>query len=122
VRTFVEAGPACAALLAGIGHPYAARLRAAFPPEHLVGVGAPAPVSEAPGPTERERDILRALASGRTYGRVADELGVSVNTVRFHVKNLYAKLEVGTRLEAVDRARQLGWLAGGRAQDGASDV
>jgi ATP/maltotriose-dependent transcriptional regulator MalT len=35
---------------------------------------------------------------------------VSVNTVRFHVKNVYAKLGVGTRLEAVDRARQLGWL------------
>jgi LuxR family transcriptional regulator, maltose regulon positive regulatory protein len=122
VRTFVEAGPACAALLAGVGHPYAARLRAAFPPDELAGVGAPDAGTEASGPTERERDVLRALASGRTYGWVADELGVSVNTVRFHVKNLYAKLEVGTRLEAVDRARQLGWLAGGGARDGARDA
>jgi LuxR family transcriptional regulator, maltose regulon positive regulatory protein len=122
VRTFVEAGPACAALLAGVGHPYAARLRAAFAPQDLAGVGVPGAGTEAPGPTERERDILRALASGRTYGRVADDLGVSVNTVRFHVKNLYAKLEVGTRLEAVDRARQLGWLAEGPAGDAASDA
>ncbi len=119
VRTFVEAGPTCAALLAGVGHPYAARLLVAFAPEDRARAGAsetPADVGVADaeaasvGLTERERDILRALASANTYRRVADELGVSVNTVRFHVKNVYAKLGVGTRLEAVDRARQLGWL------------
>jgi len=117
VRTFVDAGPACAALLAGIDHPYAAHLRSAFQTDDLVSADAPVAGPEAALPTERERDILRALASGRTYVRVAEELGVSVNTVRFHVKNLYAKLGVGTRLEAVDRARQLGWLAAGRARD-----
>ena len=119
VRTFVEAGAPCAALLAGVGHPYAARLLAAFALEERprtgasetradAGAGDPEPASA--GLTERERDILHALASAGTYRRVADELGVSVNTVRFHVKNVYAKLGVGTRLEAVDRARQLGWL------------
>jgi LuxR family transcriptional regulator, maltose regulon positive regulatory protein len=119
VRTFVEAGPACAALLAGVGHPYAARLLAAFAPEDRAragasetraDVGVPDAGAASVGLTERERDILRALAAAGTYRRVADELSVSVNTVRFHVKNVYAKLGVGTRLEAVDRARQLGWL------------
>ncbi len=119
VRTFVEAGVTCAALLAGVGHPYAARLLAAFAPEDRAragasetpwDVGVPDAAAAAVGLTERERHILRALAAAGTYRRVADELGVSVNTVRFHVKNVYAKLGVGTRLEAVDRARQLGWL------------
>ena len=119
VRTFVEAGPACAALLARLGHPYAERLLGAFPAN---GLARPAPsvTPELQAVTERERDILGALASARTYRQVAEELGVSVNTVRFHVKNLYGKLGVSTRLEAVERARQLGWVGerSARAQFG----
>ena len=115
VRTFVEAGGDCAALLARLGHPYARRLLEAFPSEVRARAGEPAPEPALQAATGREREILLALATARTYGRIADDLGVSVNTVRFHVKNLYAKLGVGTRLEAVERARTLGWIG----EDGA---
>ena len=110
VRTFVEAGLECAAILGRLGHPYARRLLAAFPSEVRARVLGATPEPALQAATRRERDILRALATAATYGRIADDLGVSVNTVRFHVKNLYAKLGVGTRLEAVERARTLGWL------------
>lgn len=43
---------------------------------------------------EREREVLRLLAEGLTYGEIAGRLVVSLNTVRFHVKNIYGKLGV----------------------------
>ena len=57
--------------------------------------------------TERERDLLIALASGGTNAQLADQLGVSVNTVKFHLGNLYEKLNVNNRTQAVARAREL---------------
>lgn len=57
--------------------------------------------------TSREADVLRALARGRTYVQVADELGVSPNTVASHVKNLYRKLGVRSARSAVWRGFEL---------------
>jgi two-component system nitrate/nitrite response regulator NarP len=51
--------------------------------------------------TGRERELLAALASGRTNAQLARDLGVSVNTVKFHLKNLYEKLSVRNRAQAV---------------------
>ncbi len=51
--------------------------------------------------TTRERELLKALASGRTNAQLAKDMGVSVNTVKFHLKNLYEKLSVRNRAEAV---------------------
>jgi LuxR family maltose regulon positive regulatory protein len=45
-----------------------------------------------------------------SHVEMAEELVVSVNTVRSHVKNIYGKLDVHSRLEAVERARELGLL------------
>jgi LuxR family maltose regulon positive regulatory protein len=45
-----------------------------------------------------------------SHAEMAEELVVSVNTVRSHVKNIYGKLDVHSRLEAVERARELGLL------------
>ena len=67
--------------------------------------------------TSREADVLRALARGRTYVQVADELGVSPNTVASHVKNLYRKLGVRSARSAVWRGFELCLLARPRAQD-----
>ena len=61
--------------------------------------------------TPRETDVLRALARGRTYVQVADELGVSPNTVASHVKNLYRKLGVRSARSAVWRGFELRLLA-----------
>jgi LuxR family maltose regulon positive regulatory protein len=55
--------------------------------------------------TERERDVLRFLPSRLTIAEIADELYVSVNTLKFHLKIIYRKLGVGSRAEASVVAR-----------------
>jgi DNA-binding NarL/FixJ family response regulator len=54
--------------------------------------------------TEREHAVLRCLVRGRTYQEAADELGVSLDTVRSHVRRVYGKLQVHTVGAAVARA------------------
>jgi two-component system nitrate/nitrite response regulator NarP len=53
--------------------------------------------------TPRETELLRSLGSGRTNVEIAHDLGVSPNTVKFHLRNLYGKLNVRNRAEAVAR-------------------
>lgn len=65
----------------------------------------PVPSPELDRLTERERAVLVALAEGQQYKEIADRLGISINTVRNHVKNTYEKLQVNSRHEAV---RKLG--------------
>jgi LuxR family maltose regulon positive regulatory protein len=62
--------------------------------------------------SRRERDILRLLASDLSGPDIARELVVSVNTVRTHTRNIYAKLGVTGRRAAVRRAGELGLLSG----------
>ncbi|HXZ51694.1 MAG TPA: helix-turn-helix transcriptional regulator [Burkholderiales bacterium] len=62
--------------------------------------------------TGREVQVLRLLACGRTYEQASDALGVSLHTVRSHVKNLYRKLGVRSGRAAVWRALELGLLGG----------
>lgn len=54
------------------------------------------------GLSPRERDVLPLLASGRSSSDIADKLCISGNTVKTHVKNIYAKMGVHTRQEFVD--------------------
>ena len=54
--------------------------------------------------------MLRLLATELSKREIGNELYVSVNTVKTHVKHLYAKLDVRTRRQAVERARGLGLL------------
>jgi DNA-binding CsgD family transcriptional regulator len=56
--------------------------------------------------TAREIDVVRLLAQGCTYGRVAQLLGISEHTVASHIKNVYRKLDVHTAAAAVFRAMQ----------------
>jgi LuxR family transcriptional regulator, maltose regulon positive regulatory protein len=67
--------------------------------------------------SERELDVLRLLDSDLDGPGIASELVVSLNTVRTHTKNIYAKLGVNSRRAAVSRAAELGVLrrAGGSA-------
>ena len=61
--------------------------------------------------TSREIDVLRLLACGCTYAQIADRLGISLNTVTSHVKNMYRKLDVHSGRAAIWRALKLRVLA-----------
>lgn len=58
--------------------------------------------------TEREREILTMIARGRTNQEIAADLVVSLKTVRNHVSNIFAKLQVADRAQAMDAARKAG--------------
>jgi len=73
------------------------------------------PGSELPGSglsslTPRERDVLMALARGYSYDEAAHLLSISKHTVGHHVKQIYGKLAVNSRSQAVFEAVQAGWL------------
>ena len=57
--------------------------------------------------TDRERDVLRFLASRLTVREIADELYLSINTLKFHLKAIYRKLGVNSRAEAAEVARRM---------------
>jgi DNA-binding NarL/FixJ family response regulator len=58
--------------------------------------------------SRRERQVLAAMVEGRRASQIAEELTISTDTVRTHIRNIFGKLEVHTRLEAVKVAREQG--------------
>ncbi len=60
--------------------------------------------------TKREMDVLRAAAHGYANKKIAAELGISVQTVQVHLRNIFSKLQVSSRSEAVACAIQNGWI------------
>jgi LuxR family maltose regulon positive regulatory protein len=131
VRIFVDEGAPMAALLTqAMGqtasrlngtvldpsvYEYAGMLLAAFGAE---GSMTPVPAQLPPAAThpltlgvepltDREREVLRLLAEGRSNQAIAEELVVAVGTVKRHVSNIMSKLGVQSRLEAVAHARSL---------------
>jgi DNA-binding NarL/FixJ family response regulator len=60
--------------------------------------------------TEREVEVLRAVARGQSNKEIADALCISANTVQVHLRNVFGKLSVGSRTEAVTRALREGWI------------
>jgi DNA-binding NarL/FixJ family response regulator len=62
---------------------------------------APVATKIAGGLTKREEEILCSLAKGNLYKEIADELNISIDTVRSHIRHIYEKLHVKTRTEAV---------------------
>ncbi|MFB6363341.1 LuxR C-terminal-related transcriptional regulator [Paenibacillus elgii] len=60
------------------------------------------------GLTDREREVLEVLATGASNKEVGERLYISVATVKTHIINIYSKLGVSGRIEAVEKARQLG--------------
>jgi DNA-binding NarL/FixJ family response regulator len=81
----------------------------------MVGLGMTVfePAGEPPkNPlSEREREVLEAVASGATNREIAERLFLSPHTVKEHTSALYRKLEVRNRAEAVQRAQRLGLIA-----------
>jgi len=60
--------------------------------------------------TQREADILRALADGLSNKQIARQFWLSEQTIKFHLTNIYRKLEVGSRTEAVRHAYEHGLI------------
>jgi DNA-binding NarL/FixJ family response regulator len=52
----------------------------------------------------REKQIVQALVDGLSYKLVADRLGISIDTVRSHIKNIYLKLQVNSKAEVISRS------------------
>jgi DNA-binding NarL/FixJ family response regulator len=61
-----------------------------------------------PDLTERENEILELIAQGRSNGDIAGRLGITSKTVRNHVANVFNKLQVADRSQAIVRAREAG--------------
>ncbi len=122
VRTLVDLGPPMRDLLQigagrGIAPDHVSRLLVAFPavePGFPLSPPAPPERWEIEGLveplTERELQILRLLAARRSYQEIAEELYLSVNTIKWYAKNIYGKLGVHQRDQAASRARELGLL------------
>jgi LuxR family maltose regulon positive regulatory protein len=111
-RAFLDEGPTIVELL-----PHVRGAAPAFIDDLLVAAGAAATASAAHQPqplieplTERELEILRLIVAGQSNTEIADLLYISYNTAKWHVKNIYSKLGVGSRLDAAIRADELGLL------------
>jgi ATP/maltotriose-dependent transcriptional regulator MalT len=120
VRTFVDEGPLMARLLyeaavRGIAPDYARRLLSVFPAAELEQPD----LSEAQVPSSgwveplsgRELQVLELIAKGLTNPEIASRLFLSLNTVKAHTRNIYGKLGVHSRTQAVARSGALGILA-----------
>jgi NarL family two-component system response regulator LiaR len=82
--------------------------RMTLSPEAAQALAASAAQPQIPGNqlTDRERDVLRSMVSGKNNQEIADELIISLGTVKFHVSNIFQKLGVDSRVEAVKLAIQ----------------
>jgi LuxR family transcriptional regulator, maltose regulon positive regulatory protein len=118
VRTFVDEGPPMAEILCGmleaqqrgsLDPPVPARyLRKILMVLERDSARTGSPVGELPEPLSgREHEILQLVAAGKSNRRIASELFISVGTVKTHLNNLYRKLEVRSRTQAIARAREL---------------
>jgi LuxR family maltose regulon positive regulatory protein len=116
VRVFIDKGQPMARLLyqaaeRGIAPEYAGRLLAAFPAVELVPTAPSRPSSEMIEPlSEREREVLLLVAEGLSNREIAQRLFLSLSTVKVHTYNIYGKLGVHSRTQAVAKARALGIL------------
>lgn len=113
VRTFVDQGPALAQLLVKLTglddetSTYRQKLLAAFPQDAYVQPEIQHPPLYL---TEREGQVLKLVATGMTNQQIADELVIARGTVKKHLDNIYAKLGVGSRTQALARATELDLL------------
>lgn len=129
VRIFADEGPAMGVLLGrlltnqrsarmdgDVPAQYVARLVAAIEPERPPGpspdrhtsVGVPGLVETL---SERELEVLRLLAAGKANSQIAEELYVTLHTVKKHITHILGKLGAANRTEAAARARKLGLVS-----------
>jgi len=119
VQTFLDEGPPMAHLLyeaagRGIAPEYTRRLLSAFPAAEAERTGLPqphVPESQILEPlSEREFEVLQLIAAGLTNREIASRLFLALNTVKAHTRNIYGKLDVHSRTQAIARSQELGLL------------
>lgn len=120
-RAFLDEGPrmrplleSMARTLAPLGAGGSDERTHAFARQVLLAVGiAPGQTLRPPAPcqgeplSEREQHVLRLLCEGASNRDLAAHLAISENTVKFHLKNLYGKLGVGSRVQAIRAGQEL---------------
>ena len=119
IRIFVDEGPPMAQLLYEalthrIAPNYTQRLLAAFStaePQQFIPLQNQAANSELiEALSERELEVLHLIAKGLTNPEIASRLYLALNTVKAHTRNIYGKLDVHSRTQAIARAQALGLL------------
>lgn len=118
-RTFVDAHPIIADLMrrlvdeegGGSGAPGAVQVPRAVRPRPAREAGAPRAVPSMVL-TPKEREVLEFLARNLSNKEIAQAMSVGEETIKWHLKNLFGKLDAGTRKHAVRRAQLLGLLEG----------
>lgn len=120
IRTFVDHGLPMQQLLfeaasRGLAPDFVPLLLASFPEkleeQELAIMGKSTPTQVLVEQlTDRELSILQLMAAGLTHSEIADELYLSVNTIKWHTTHIYSKLGVHRRANAVSRAQELGIL------------
>jgi LuxR family transcriptional regulator, maltose regulon positive regulatory protein len=105
IRPFLEAGDSIVPLIrAAPPSDYTRSLLDAFKPSPQADEN---PINRL---SEREHDVLRLIAEGFRNQDIADSLFISLNTVLYHTKNIYSKLYVANRTQAIQRGREMGLL------------
>jgi LuxR family transcriptional regulator, maltose regulon positive regulatory protein len=123
VRTFADEGAQMTALMSDVleahqrGHlgrldrPSAHYLSKLLAATEQTTSGAAPPTAQLPEPlSERELEVLQLIEAGRSNRRIAQELFVTTATVKTHIRNIYRKLDVHSRTQALVRARELNLL------------
>lgn len=110
IRTFVDEGPIIGDLLGRLlprttAPAYVEKVLAAFPDRAVSSAR-----SSLSALTARETEVLGLVAQGLSNQAIAEKLVVAVSTVERHLNNIYAKLQVHNRVQAVNRATALGLL------------
>ena len=115
IRIFVDEGPPMAQLLSaamalGIMPGYCGQLLAVFAAEGqaIEPAPEPSPTQSLIDPlTNRELEILTLIAAGQKNKEIAEQLVISLNTVLYHIKNIYSKLGVNKRTLAIAKAQEI---------------
>jgi len=128
VRIFLDEGPAVVPVLQiarqamdarSVDHDPSITSQIGFTSQLLHASGQPDQASATAGEarfqaleplTDRERRILVFLAHGLSNKDMAPRIYVSENTIKFHLKNIYSKLAVNSRMQAINAARQMGLI------------
>lgn len=72
----------------------------------IASMQVPAVQNSATDLSERESEVLYHLAAGKSYSNIAGEMFLSVDGVRYHIRNIYEKLQVHSRAEAIAKGHQ----------------